>query len=346
MFGKNKNKNKKNIFLPLFCLIFAGAFLVACGAGDMVFSNIDAVPAAAPAAESWVGFDMAETMPEEQATATAWAADDTANYSTATSPTNATNATNIIETRMIIHTADISLEVTNFDETIPQVEQIIESYGGFVENSSRGTVVRPETPVWQANFTLRVPVEHFESANNSLLALGETTHFTTFSEDVTDQFRDLATRLRIQQEEERRLLAIIATTEDTTELITLYSRLFQVQLDMERQRIRMTEIDHLASFSTISLFLTEPWEMPAAVTFGNRIGSAFGGSWNLTLTLTLGLVTLLFAVILPLLIVSSPVAAIVIFIRKRDKKLAEKNIPPPPPPPPPPTLPPAYKYVS
>ncbi|MCL1987297.1 MAG: DUF4349 domain-containing protein [Firmicutes bacterium] len=229
----------------------------------------------------------------------------------------------ILTDRLVVRTANMSLETNTFVQTVANIEQLVELYDGFVETSSRNLVVQEEQEFWNANFVLRVPIENFDNVNNQLRAIGEVTNFTTFSEDVTSQFRDLETRMQIHREEERRLLLMISNATTVSDVITLQSRLSSLQLTMERTNRRMTEIDHLASFSTINLLLRES-TAPAATNFAARLATAFVGSLDITVNMFVTLATIFFAVILPLAIISLPIILIALAVRKSNKN--KKNL--------------------
>jgi len=222
--------------------------------------------------------------------------------------------------RMIIRTSDIDVETADFPQAVSRAETIATLYGGFVESSRQFTVTRPTREnylraFWQADYVLRVPVHNFDVVNRELIRLGQVAQFATSSEDVTMQFQDLENRLSIREEEERRLMIMINNATNLDERIRLESQLTNLRLLMETYRRRMTEIDQLASFSTIRLSLHEVEEEGTGAllyagigddSFGERMSFGFVSSFNFSLTMLEGIVTLVAVLIIPLLALCLP----------------------------------------
>jgi len=230
-------------------------------------------------------------------------------------------AETIFTDRMVVRDAFLSMQTDRFLQTASEVERIVALYGGFIESSNHQLVTwAAGEAYWHADYILRVPVAYFDMVNRDIMMLGEVTSFSTGSEDVTMQFQDIASRVRIREEEERRILAMIDSTDNLEELIRLEARLSDLRLIMERYRRRMTEIDHLASFSAIVLNLSEVREdsgiAPADISFTMRMAAGFQGSVNFSIALLEGIAMLVAIVALPLAILSLPALGGLLVIRK------------------------------
>jgi len=240
--------------------------------------------------------------------------------------------------RMVIRNANISIDTLYFDDTLADVERIAGFHGGFIEMANTRMDVRrvrgvPSGLYWYGNFTLRVPVARFDQVNRELSAIAQVTHFTTASEDVTQLFADMQGRLRIREEEERRLQAMRDLATSLTDILRLEQELTTLRLHIDHYRRRMTEIDELASFSTIHVALREvteaiePEEEEAAYIpyveeieeepgFGGRISAAFSGSVRISLLVLEGITIVFAAVIMPLLLLAIPALAGLLLWRK------------------------------
>jgi len=266
----------------LFGLIIFAVLLAACGGGSVTYAPVpEAAPVAAEAprsllAETQIAWDMDVDFNMTEESFTSWS------YDIALSPTPAPNT--ILDERMVIRNSNISLDVSDFNGTVVTIEEIINSYGGFVENADQWQFFENRL-LWQGNFTLRVPVAHFDTVNGLITELGHVTNFSAWSEDVTLQFTDMQSRLAVREEEERRILSVLESTDDLEILIELEARLANTRIVLERYRRRMTELDHLASFSTITVWLREASENEYVFSifdgFTGRIASAFSNSVSL-----------------------------------------------------------------
>ena len=311
-------------FLAFLAIVLLLTLIVftACGSGPdasaPVPPNAEA-PAAAPAApDQGAAAGYAETFPFSADSETVvWGAyeEDSLAY---------TGQLFALHDRMVIRNAHLSMETMDFENTANSIEAVIASYGGFIESSNRWMVTVQDTDFWNAEYTLRVPVEHFDEANGRIMALGHVVSFSTSSEDVTMQFQDMEGRLSIREEEERRILAMIENTDDLADLITLEVRLANLRITMEGYRRSMSEIDHLASFSTISLFLREVTGedgiMPTWDGFSGRMASAFGSSVSFSLSLIEGFAVLIATIILPLAVLAAPVLIVVLVVKRITKR--------------------------
>jgi hypothetical protein len=152
------------------------------------------------------------------------------------------------------------------------------------------------------------------------MALANVIDFSSASEDVTMQFADMQSRLNIRLEEERRILTMIENTDDIESLIRLEHRLGNVRMTIDGIRRQMTEVDHQASFSTITLNLFEISEdeevIPYVETFGGRMARAFGSSLDVSLMLVEIMAVVFASIVLPLAIVALPIWGGFMVVRK------------------------------
>ena len=294
-----------NIFKLLVGVSLIMIFATACGASESAVNNAPPPPPAEAAAGG--SSPRTETQWDRQ-TSMAYGAGDEFDFFavSADAPANLAPNALLIE-RMVIRSAHISMNTLYFEETADNVESIIAAYGGFVESSNRWMITIRGEDRWRADYTLRVPVNHFDSATQALMNIGEIASFSASSEDVTTQFQDLESRMNIRLEEERRLVEMIENTDDLEDLLNLERRLSDLRLTIEGQRRRLAEIDNLASFSTITLFLQEVTEEEMGVIpTGNggegvitRILAAFDGSISFSLAFLETIAVIIASVILP-----------------------------------------------
>ncbi|MCL1863835.1 MAG: DUF4349 domain-containing protein [Defluviitaleaceae bacterium] len=217
--------------------------------------------------------------------------------------------------RRVIRNSEIALETLDFGDTVSRVERIVEMSGGFVESSAhRSMTTRDGEIFWSGDYVIRTPVARFDEVNGEIAELGSVVHFTTASEDVTMMFLDLQSRLHIREEEERRVEAMRDAATDLRDLLTLERELSDLRVVVDRYRRRMTEIDQLASFSTIRLTIIEVEEIiyipaplpPPDDSFGTRLANAFRASANFGAMLFEVVAILVVSLIIPLSVLAIP----------------------------------------
>ena len=223
--------------------------------------------------------------------------------------------------QMIIRRANMVLETESFDLVNRQIAEIVTSFDGFIQNSRRDLTT--------GFYTLRVPVEHFAAVNTHLQSLGYVTSFSESSEDVSAQFTDLNRRLNIRQQEEHRLETMLENTTDLNEILNLERRLSNLRLTIHQYENRLTEIDQLASFSTINITLIYVAENILAGypndNFFNNLTDAFASSIQATQNLLEGLAMFLALTILPVFVFGGIGVVIWLLVRHRQNKEQNKE---------------------
>ena len=220
--------------------------------------------------------------------------------------------------RMLIRTAGVGINTKDFGHTTTEVEALTARYGGFVEASRQW--IANET--WRGEYTLRVPVATFDTVNTQLNALAQVRYFNTQSQDVTLEFFDTESRLRIREEELRRTEAMLEAATNLTDIINLESQITTLQLLLTAYQRRLTEIDNLASFSTIIVTVYEvaeyvPLYVPGNDSFGNRIASAFSSSLGFVVTFLSYLAMVLVFVAPPALVLFVVIYPVYRVLKKR-----------------------------
>lgn len=250
--------------------------------------------------------------------------------------------------RMVIRNADIAMDTLYFELTVDAIESAVATHGGFIESSSRRLSTRHgfEGQFWYSNFVIRVPVARFDAANRDFTALGQVTRFTTSSEDVTMLFQDLESRLNIREEEQRRVEIMLENATELRDIINLEAQLSELRITIDAYRRRMTEIDQLASFSTIRVTVREVKELieeeeeeydpyygidPYYYEDGGffaRMGGAFGSSVNFTMLVLENIAVFVAAVLLPIAIIAVPAFGLFLLIRRLYRSIQRRHVSP------------------
>jgi hypothetical protein len=95
--------------------------------------------------------------------------------------------------RRVVHTANLELLVDDFEPARQQLLRLVDDTKGFVAASETGG--SPGVPR-SGRWTLRVPVAKYPEFMDAASHLGEALHIRTDAQDVTEQFVDLAARLK------------------------------------------------------------------------------------------------------------------------------------------------------
>jgi hypothetical protein len=218
--------------------------------------------------------------------------------------------------RKIVYLGELSISTPDLSKFERQLTAQLQSAGGFIADFHEDRT--PQQPR-QAQWTLRIPAAKFAETVEAIDKLGTTTRRALHSEDVTDAYVDLESRLKSQKKLETRLLDLIEkNTGNLKEVLAVETELSRVRQEIERLEGQRRAADERIALSTLVLSVIEQADYVALMdaTFGERLSRAFWKSINQLIT-TVQTVIIGLAALLPwiavICIVLSPVA---IFLRR------------------------------
>lgn len=169
-------------------------------------------------------------------------------------------------TDKIIYSAYGELETTDFDGSITAIHTLVDQYGAFVESSTvtgndLQTAASGGSYGRTAQFTLRVPREHYSDLTAALDTVGNVTYLTSDAENITAQYSDVEAQVKSYDTQEQRLLEIMAQADTVEDMITLEGRLSDVRMERERLETQLQNWDRQVDYSAVTIFLTEVQEL-------------------------------------------------------------------------------------
>lgn len=236
--------------------LVAGLALVACGdddGGSNVYSAGDSVRESTTSG----GAIKAQGVPE------AGKSDDVIAGALGDEPLSAAD-----NTRKIIFTADLSFSSQDIGQSFTAAGSLARSNGGYVERSQYSNDPDDNTKR-SASLTIRVPVQNYESLVASLRTMTGVTVDTegSNSNEVTEQYTDLVSRLRNLERTEQQYLTLLADAKSIPDILTVQDRLSGVRSQIEQIQGRLKVLDDLTDFATINLTLN-PFVVAAPETDG------------------------------------------------------------------------------
>ena len=225
----------------------------------------------------------------------------------------------------LILNADLSLETQDFEKSAADIEKMTAEAGGYIESS--GTY--GDTGSRSANYTLRVPQEKFEQF---YAQLGENMHVVSrsrSSEDVTEQYTDIETRLATLQTKHERLLSLLEKADKMEDIISLENALADCEYEIDSLTGSKRRYDDLVGFSTFYINLREVQTLTAPADgtgFGAQLTQAAKtgarGLADVVRGTILGVVMFWPAVIL---VIAGTAAGVILHRRRKAKRLAAWN---------------------
>lgn len=168
-------------------------------------------------------------------------------------------------TRMIIRNADLSLVVVDTEAAQADIEALAAELEGYILNSER---YAQDSGQYNIDIVLRVPVATFNTAMSRLRGMAvEVTRDSVNSEDVTEQYVDLQSRLSALEVKAERLEDLMQEAEDTEAVLEVYRELSATQQEIESVKGRMQYLEKSSSMATISVHL-RPDEVTGPIEVG------------------------------------------------------------------------------
>lgn len=189
--------------------------------------------------------------------------------------------------RKIIFTADVQLVVTDVGKAEQELYQLLQNTKGFVTQSEvTGLAGATRTGTWK----LRVPAAKFTEFREAVKKLGDLIRYTSNSNEVTEEYYDLAVRIKNKEAEVdkiRQYLDKISGKPD--EALPVVRELSRATEELERMKGRQRVLDNLTELTTITLSMQEkgtylppaPPAPPEVVAFDTTLERTFYGSLDI-----------------------------------------------------------------
>jgi hypothetical protein len=180
--------------------------------------------------------------------------------------------------RKIVYRAQVDLVVEEFTPLPERIEAAVKDHGGFISASTvTGSPGTPRSGRW----TIRVPVDQFAGFLAAARQLGEVRSIHSTSDDVTAEYYDIEARIRNKQQEEERLLKLLAeATGKLEEILTVERELSRVRGEVEQAQGRMRMLKDVTELTTVTVSVTEikNYVPEQAPTYGTRVRRAWDSS--------------------------------------------------------------------
>ena len=180
--------------------------------------------------------------------------------------------------RKIVYTADLTITVEKLEKAEAEVVKRIHEAGGYLADSDlSGNPGSNRSGMWKA----RIPVDKFESFVDSIVKLGELQKRSTNSQDVTEEFYDLETRIANKKVEEGRLVKHLQeSTGKLKEILDVEREISRVREEAERMEGRLRLLANQSALTTVTIHVYERvgYVPETEPTFGTMILRRFTGS--------------------------------------------------------------------
>ena len=193
-------------------------------------------------------------------------------------------STESINPEMLIYSCTMGIDVLDFEPSIDNFKAMLKQYQGFVEsedfndggNQSRWYDEKAEK--WSTyRATVRVPSRVYDDFCNEVAELGDLRSKNASTENVSQEYSDLSTTLKIYEQKENRYLELLAKAQDEVNAVAIEEKLTGVQVEIAKLKTRMNQIKTDVAYSYVYVTINEVKEYHAEPvhtdTFGERLSN-------------------------------------------------------------------------
>jgi hypothetical protein len=143
--------------------------------------------------------------------------------------------------RMVISSAFIRIESQTPDTVHARVIDMAAKYKGYVLSSAN------------ASTSIRIPAVGYRSAIKEVELLGNVKDEKLTGEDITDDYKDLQTRLESAEKSRTRYLALLDKANSVSEILSIEREIERLDKEIEMYKGRLGRLSHLVQYATITV---------------------------------------------------------------------------------------------
>ena len=176
----------------------------------------------------------------------------------------------------IIRSAYLTVQTTEFEQSIAALNALTTQYNGYYETSEVSSgYIHDQYANRSAYYVVRIPREHFTAFRDSTGTIGHVSSLNENNQDVGEVYYDTEARLATLTTKRDRLLALLEKAEIMEDIIALESALADVQYQIDDHTGSLRKYDSLINYSTFTVNIEEVEEIveqPVVTqTFGEKL---------------------------------------------------------------------------
>jgi len=167
--------------------------------------------------------------------------------------TSRTAAKPVSSIRKVIKNGDVSIEVKKAGEAFDKISKWVNTNGGYEFN--RNSSVSGDST--QITAVFKLPPEKLGAFIKFLEDTGKVINSNISSDDITDQYYDIASRLESNKKARDQFLEILKKAQTVDEILKVQNELNRINEEIDSLQGRINMWDKLVAESTINLTITE-----------------------------------------------------------------------------------------
>lgn len=159
--------------------------------------------------------------------------------------------------RKIIKNKNLTVETLEFDAFISKLTEKIQSFGGYVQDSTQHGNSYGAKGLKSASYTIRIPAERFDEFTDEIGSLATVTYTYEYIDDVTSNYIDIEARLSALEAERDGYMKLMEKAATVEEILQIQSYLSNVNYQIESYTSQLNTYKSLISYSTLRLEINE-----------------------------------------------------------------------------------------
>lgn len=233
--------------------------------------------------------------------------------------------------QMIIRTVNMTVLMEDVEKGALDLAALVTTYQGYVADSK----LWRENNLTYASITLRVPAESLDMLLSIVRGKAvriESENIST--QDVSQEYVDLDSRLRNLQATEKELLELLATIRERTskaeEVLAVYREITQIRGEIEQIQGRQKFLERMTALATVQVEIRPVATPPTVLEEGKWnpmviVNTALRGLVSILQGVYEVLVVIVLNVLPVLIIIALPIVIIVLIVRAGIRRKARKQ---------------------
>ena len=177
--------------------------------------------------------------------------------------------------RKLIKYGSVDFEVDDIDATKKSITEVTTDFGGYISSDNQNNY--SGSPRYEQ--TVRIPSNKLDDFISKIEELARNVDSKNIStQDVTEEFIDVETRLKTKKALEERYLELLKQAKAVKDLVEVETQLANVRGEIESMEGRLKYLNNQVNLSTVTLTYYQP--VSGNFGFGHRFSQTFGNGWN------------------------------------------------------------------
>jgi hypothetical protein len=195
--------------------------------------------------------------------------------------------------KKIIKTADLNLEVKDYEAYYSFLKENTRNIGGYIAKEEQ----KESDYKIENTLEIKVPVDQFDNAVTLFSGKAEKIYERRISsQDVTTEYVDTKSRMEAKRQVRQRYMDLLKQAKNMEEVLNVQSEINSIQEEIESAAGRIEYLGHSSSYSTINLTFYKVVNASAkdndTPTIGTKLSDAFKSGWSWITDLFVGLVSI------------------------------------------------------